>query len=164
MCHYVNIHILAFVLSFVFHVLIGIQLYSNWLFIDLSVCIRLCRYVEVNMDSAAIVWPLFNSLQAFWPGLQVFSLFSFCLPCNMKVSYELVKLLWFGVICINDIERFQLGTLILQFERTKPSLVYGKDMVSLRRVLILLLSVFRYLNYHYLNPETIAFKLKLLVG
>jgi hypothetical protein len=29
------------------------------------------RYVEVNMDSAAIVWPLFNSLQAFWPGLQV---------------------------------------------------------------------------------------------
>lgn len=28
-------------------------------------------YVEVNMDSAAIVWPLFNSLQAFWPGLQV---------------------------------------------------------------------------------------------
>lgn len=31
-----------------------------------------CRYVEVNMDSAALVWPLFNSLQAFWPGLQVF--------------------------------------------------------------------------------------------
>jgi mannosidase alpha-like ER degradation enhancer 2 len=29
------------------------------------------RYVEVNMDYAAIVWPLFNSLQAFWPGLQV---------------------------------------------------------------------------------------------
>ncbi|KAK9160684.1 hypothetical protein Syun_007025 [Stephania yunnanensis] len=28
-------------------------------------------YVEVNMDSAAMVWPLFNSLQAFWPGLQV---------------------------------------------------------------------------------------------
>uniref|UniRef100_A0A1D1Y634 alpha-1,2-Mannosidase n=1 Tax=Anthurium amnicola TaxID=1678845 RepID=A0A1D1Y634_9ARAE len=28
-------------------------------------------YVEVNMDSAATVWPLFNSLQAFWPGLQV---------------------------------------------------------------------------------------------
>ncbi|KFK31701.1 hypothetical protein AALP_AA6G147900 [Arabis alpina] len=28
-------------------------------------------YVEVNMDSAAIVWPVFNSLQAFWPGLQV---------------------------------------------------------------------------------------------
>lgn len=23
------------------------------------------------MDSAAVVWPLFNSLQAFWPGLQV---------------------------------------------------------------------------------------------
>lgn len=23
------------------------------------------------MDSAALVWPLFNSLQAFWPGLQV---------------------------------------------------------------------------------------------
>ncbi|CAN1156915.1 Alpha-mannosidase I MNS4 [Linum perenne] len=30
-------------------------------------------YVEVNMDSAAVVWPLFNSLQAFWPGLQVFA-------------------------------------------------------------------------------------------
>jgi hypothetical protein len=29
------------------------------------------RYVEVNMDFAALVWPLFNSLQAFWPGLQV---------------------------------------------------------------------------------------------
>ncbi|XP_078429840.1 glycosyl hydrolase family 47 protein [Wolffia australiana] len=28
-------------------------------------------YVEVNMDSAATVWPVFNSLQAFWPGLQV---------------------------------------------------------------------------------------------
>jgi mannosidase alpha-like ER degradation enhancer 2 len=28
-------------------------------------------YVEVNMNSASLVWPLFNSLQAFWPGLQV---------------------------------------------------------------------------------------------
>ncbi|KAL6519964.1 Alpha-mannosidase I mns4 [Orobanche minor] len=28
-------------------------------------------YVEVNMNSAALVWPLFNSLQAFWPGLQL---------------------------------------------------------------------------------------------
>lgn len=28
-------------------------------------------YVEVNMNSAITVWPLFNSLQAFWPGLQV---------------------------------------------------------------------------------------------
>ncbi|WVZ68651.1 hypothetical protein U9M48_017566 [Paspalum notatum var. saurae] len=28
-------------------------------------------YVEVNMHSGATVWPLFNSLQAFWPGLQV---------------------------------------------------------------------------------------------
>ncbi|XP_072951179.1 alpha-mannosidase I MNS4 [Typha angustifolia] len=28
-------------------------------------------YVEVNMNSASTVWPLFNSLQAFWPGLQV---------------------------------------------------------------------------------------------
>jgi len=27
--------------------------------------------VEVNMNSGATVWPLFNSLQAFWPGLQV---------------------------------------------------------------------------------------------
>ncbi|KAL3700789.1 hypothetical protein R1sor_018811 [Riccia sorocarpa] len=28
-------------------------------------------YIEVNMNSAVVVWPLFNSLQAFWPGLQV---------------------------------------------------------------------------------------------
>jgi mannosidase alpha-like ER degradation enhancer 2 len=28
-------------------------------------------YLEVNMNSAIVVWPLFNSLQAFWPGLQV---------------------------------------------------------------------------------------------
>ncbi|KAL6845244.1 hypothetical protein ACP4OV_024739 [Aristida adscensionis] len=28
-------------------------------------------YVEVNMNSGATVWPVFNSLQAFWPGLQV---------------------------------------------------------------------------------------------
>ena len=27
-------------------------------------------YVEVNMDSGLLVWPTFNSLQAFWPGLQ----------------------------------------------------------------------------------------------
>ncbi|KAJ7558268.1 hypothetical protein O6H91_04G031400 [Diphasiastrum complanatum] len=30
-------------------------------------------YLEVNMNSAVVVWPLFNSLQAFWPGLQVLS-------------------------------------------------------------------------------------------
>lgn len=29
------------------------------------------RYLEVNMNSGVVVWPLFNSLQAFWPGLQV---------------------------------------------------------------------------------------------
>jgi mannosidase alpha-like ER degradation enhancer 2 len=28
-------------------------------------------YVEVNMNSGGVVWPVFNSLQAFWPGLQV---------------------------------------------------------------------------------------------
>lgn len=28
-------------------------------------------YVEVNMNTGVTVWPLFNSLQAFWPGLQV---------------------------------------------------------------------------------------------
>ncbi|KAH7331607.1 hypothetical protein KP509_20G042800 [Ceratopteris richardii] len=27
--------------------------------------------LKVNMNSAMVVWPLFNSLQAFWPGLQV---------------------------------------------------------------------------------------------
>jgi hypothetical protein len=34
----------------------------------------LARYIEVNMNSGATVWPLFNSLQAFWPGLQVWVL------------------------------------------------------------------------------------------
>lgn len=38
---------------------------------ETQTCFCASRYVEVNMDSAAIVWPLFNSLQAFWPGLQV---------------------------------------------------------------------------------------------
>ena len=43
-----------------------------FIFKMINVVIHTCRYVEVNMDSAALVWPLFNSLQAFWPGLQVF--------------------------------------------------------------------------------------------
>ena len=29
------------------------------------------RYVECNMHTGAVVWPVFNSLQAFWPGMQV---------------------------------------------------------------------------------------------
>lgn len=44
--------------------------------------IYVCRYVEVNMDSAALVWPLFNSLQAFWPGLQVLIFMS-----NVKLTW-----------------------------------------------------------------------------
>ncbi|XP_057423847.1 alpha-mannosidase I MNS4 isoform X2 [Lotus japonicus] len=66
-------------------------------------------YVEVNMDSAAIVWPLFNSLQAFWPGLQ------------LEIS-------------------------ILPFVLMLPSSVFGEDMVLPLRALILLVSVFRYLD------------------
>lgn len=27
-------------------------------------------YVEVNMDSSQMAWPILNSLQAFWPGIQ----------------------------------------------------------------------------------------------
>ncbi|QDZ22144.1 glycoside hydrolase [Chloropicon primus] len=27
-------------------------------------------YVEVNMENGVLVWPIFNALQAFWPGLQ----------------------------------------------------------------------------------------------
>jgi Glycosyl hydrolase family 47 len=34
-------------------------------------CGRAPWYVEVNMDSGTVVWPLFNALQAFWPGLLV---------------------------------------------------------------------------------------------
>lgn len=30
-------------------------------------------YIEANMDNEALIWPIFNSLQAFWPGLQVLS-------------------------------------------------------------------------------------------
>ena len=32
-------------------------------------CGRAPWFVEVNMDSGTVVWPLFNALQAFWPGL-----------------------------------------------------------------------------------------------
>ena len=28
-------------------------------------------YVQVSMDKALMVWPHFNSLQGFWPGIQV---------------------------------------------------------------------------------------------
>ncbi len=28
-------------------------------------------YVDVHMGSAAVTWPLFNSLQGFWPGMQL---------------------------------------------------------------------------------------------
>jgi mannosidase alpha-like ER degradation enhancer 2 len=27
-------------------------------------------YVQVSMDQALMVWPHFNSLQGFWPGMQ----------------------------------------------------------------------------------------------
>ena len=33
-------------------------------------CARAPWYVEVNMDTGTVVWPILNSLQAFWPGLQ----------------------------------------------------------------------------------------------
>jgi len=48
------------------------SIFSMYLKFETWTWISAFRYVEVNMDSAAIVWPLFNSLQAFWPGLQVF--------------------------------------------------------------------------------------------
>ena len=59
----------------------NLHVYSCFLFHKFVFSKKVCknfwpnRYVEVNMDSAAIVWPLFNSLQAFWPGLQVKFLF-----------------------------------------------------------------------------------------
>ena len=28
-------------------------------------------YVDVNMDTGNLVWPIYNSLQSFWPGLEV---------------------------------------------------------------------------------------------
>lgn len=50
-----------------------------------------CRYVEVNMNSAALVWPLFNSLQAFWPGLQVIRIIcnTYCLMTYYVNTFSL---------------------------------------------------------------------------
>ena len=28
-------------------------------------------YVDVNMESAQLVWPIYNSLQSFWPAIEV---------------------------------------------------------------------------------------------
>ncbi|GER56188.1 Mannosyl-oligosaccharide 1,2-alpha-mannosidase IA [Striga asiatica] len=76
-------------------------------------------YVEVNMNSAALVWPLFNSLQAFWPGLQV-----------ITFSYPFFSWSW-------------LEILILQLELMLPSLVSGNGIISLQRVSIWPLPKFR---------------------
>ena len=34
-------------------------------------------YLWANMNSGKIVWPVFQSLEAFWPGLQVYLFLSF---------------------------------------------------------------------------------------
>ena len=38
------------------------------------------------MNSAVVVWPLFNSLQAFWPGLQV--ILVILLPLMLSIVVE----------------------------------------------------------------------------
>ena len=42
---------------------------------NLSQAIRHCKhgnwYVDVHMATAQVTWPLFNSLQGFWPGMQM---------------------------------------------------------------------------------------------
>ena len=40
-------------------------------------------YVDVHMHQRIIVWPLFTSLQAFWPGLQVYC---FCFLSSLPSS------------------------------------------------------------------------------
>lgn len=56
--------------------------------------LKVCRYVEVNMNSAALVWPLFNSLQAFWPGLQVINNYSLFSENYKKVLYIMHTQYW----------------------------------------------------------------------
>lgn len=48
------------------------------------------------MNSGATVWPLFNSLQAFWPGLQVWMKCLLWLCCTY--SRRLLMLLTFKVL------------------------------------------------------------------
>lgn len=75
MCHEVNIH--SFLL-FSCSISISFSCLAEGFSVNFFTLLQkdadfsnINRYVEVNMNSAALVWPLFNSLQAFWPGLQV---------------------------------------------------------------------------------------------
>lgn len=75
MCKYVIVVLSAVSLIYLlFSVLCLSLIHMQWQFSTSD------RYVEVNMNSAAIVWPLFNSLQAFWPGLQV----SYCIFVHLQ--------------------------------------------------------------------------------
>lgn len=65
-------------------------------------------YVEVNMNSGGVVWPLFNSLQAFWPGLQVrrsASLFHPSTPFFPKCFVGTVRLMGAG-----SLRRYRQGS------------------------------------------------------
>lgn len=92
------------------------------------------------MNSAALVWPLFNSLQAFWPGLQVIMIIC-SVYCLMPYHHML------SVVCnLHIFPRFQQGMLILLLEHIRRSLASGKDMGSPQKVLISPPSVFRYMS------------------
>ena len=80
------------------------------------------RYVEVNMNYAALVWPLFNSLQAFWPGLQVKYFCFICAQIDIYLVVSNTAYVIFG--------RFSLGILNLLLGHMLLSLVFGKDMAS----------------------------------
>jgi hypothetical protein len=74
------------------------------------------------MNSAATVWPLFNSLQAFWPGLQV------CLAYYCKQSIALLYLFLSDQLMLLD-GRFLQEILTQLSVPMLPSLVFGKSMV-----------------------------------
>jgi len=60
------------------------------------------------MDSAAIVWPVFNSLQAFWPGLQVNSDSTFDQIVNIfqagKFNYAFVSMFLSQKVLAGDVD------------------------------------------------------------
>lgn len=103
-----------------------------------SLCFCLSfRFVEVNMDAGMVVWPLFNSLQAFWPGLQVCQCFLALpvgvlvpsgLPCRCAVS------LWPVVVLLREQRSARnLGALSWsQHERPSVSMIASRVLATMQ--------------------------------
>lgn len=102
----------------------------------------LCRYVEVNMNSAAMVWPLFNSLQAFWPGLQVKQSLAIY-DSNLALLSDCCIKFFFTVLML--FLRFWLEILTLLCGLMQPFSVSGRNMDLHLKGLIWPHSMFRYL-------------------